>query len=329
MRAMILAAGFGTRLWPLTIGRTKPAIPFLNRPLITYTIDYLRQFGVSELIVNLHHEPASVRDQLGDGSQYGVHISYSVEEPEILGTSGALDPVRELLGQETFIVINGKIITNLDLNAALATHRASRAIATLVLRPNPGRERFSEVLIDVRQSITAFGGFPDPKGESSPLSPGPLMFTGIQIMEPAILDFIPRGRPSDSVRDVYPQLIAMNNDSLGAHVGEGEWHELSTLDRYLATSLEFLARGGASWIGGSGCQIERGGRVERSVLWNRVEVGEGAVVRECLVADDVRIPAGAEYHRLAIIPSAVAKLNQQPDKALPGKILEENLVVPF
>jgi NDP-sugar pyrophosphorylase family protein len=329
MRAMILAAGFGTRLWPLTIGRTKPAIPFLNRPLIAYTIDYLRQFGVSELIVNLHHEPASVRDQVGDGSQYGVHISYSVEEPEILGTSGALDPVREFLGHETFIVINGKIITNLDLNAALATHRASGAIATLVLRPNPRCERFSEVLIDDQQSITAFGSFPDPKGESSPPSPSPLMFTGIQIMEPAILNFIPRGRPSESVRDVYPQLIALKNHSLGAYVGEGEWHELSTLDRYLATSLEFLARRGDSWIAGSGCQIERGGRVERSVLWNRVEVGEGAVLRECLVADDVRIPAGAEYHRLAIIPSAVAKLNQHPDKALPGEILEENLVVPF
>jgi NDP-sugar pyrophosphorylase family protein len=328
MRAMILAAGFGTRLWPLTIGRTKPAIPFLNRPLIAYTIDYLRQFGVSELIVNLHHEPASVRDQIGDGSQYGVHISYSVEEPEILGTSGALDHVRDVLGQGTFIVINGKIITNLDLNAALATHRASGAIATLVLRPNTRRERFSEVLVDDTQSIVAFGGFPDLKVDPSP-SPSPLMFTGIQIMEPAILDFIPRGRASDSVRDVYPQLIAMNNHSLGAYVGEGEWHELSTLDRYLATSLEFLARRGDSWIAGSGCQIDRRGRVERSVLWNRVKVGEGAVLRECLVADDVKIPAGSEYHRLAIVPSAVAKLNQHPDKALPGDILEENLVVPF
>jgi mannose-1-phosphate guanylyltransferase/phosphomannomutase len=326
MRAMILAAGFGTRLWPLTIGRTKPAIPFLNCPLIAYTIDYLSQFGVSDLIVNLHHEPASVRDQIGDGSQYGVHISYSMEEPEILGTSGALDPVRDVLGQGTFIVINGKIITNLDLNAALATHRASGAIATLVLRPNPSGERFSEVLIDDQQSITAFGGFPDPDGDTSR---PPLMFTGIQIMEPAILDFIPRGRPSESVRDVYPQLIAMNNHSLGAYVGEGEWHELSTLDRYLATSLEFLARRGDSWIAGSGCQIDRGGRVERSVLWNRVEVGEGAVLRECLVADDVRIPDGADYRRLAIIPSAIAKLNQHPDKALPGEILGENLVVTF
>src|SRR5438105_11683630 len=89
MRAMILAAGFGTRLWPLTIGRTKPAIPFLNRPLISYTIDYLRQYGIEDLIINLHHEPASVREQIGDGSRHGARIIYSIEEPEILGTSGA------------------------------------------------------------------------------------------------------------------------------------------------------------------------------------------------------------------------------------------------
>src|SRR6185295_15154374 len=100
MRAMILAAGFGTRLWPLTIGRTKPAIPFLNRPLISYTIDYLRRYGIQDLIINLHHEPASVIEQIGDGARYGVRITYSVEEPEILGPAGALDRVRELLEQE-------------------------------------------------------------------------------------------------------------------------------------------------------------------------------------------------------------------------------------
>jgi NDP-sugar pyrophosphorylase family protein len=327
MRAMILSAGFGTRLWPLTIGRTKPAIPFLNRPLIAYTIDYLREFGVSDLIVNLHHEPASVRDQLGDGSQYGVHISYSIEEPVILGTSGALDPVREELADETFIVINGKIITNLDLNAALANHRASGATVTLILRPNPSCERFSEVFVDDELAITGFGGFPSSAGQV----PGrdPLMFTGIQIAEPAILDFIPHGRPSESVRDVYPKLMALKRHALGAYVGEGEWYELSTLARYLNTSLEFLSRRGKTWIAGDECKFGGGARVDRSVLWNRIEVGEAAVLHECLVADDVRIPAGANYHRLAIVPSSLAKTSHHPDKALPGEILGENLVVSF
>ena len=124
MRAMILAAGFGTRLWPLTIGRTKPAIPFLNRPLIAYTLDYLRKAGIDDVIVNLHHEPDSVKEQIGDGSVYGVRIRYSVEEPEILGTSGALDNVRDLLSDSPFVVINGKIITDVDLEAAALEPRS-------------------------------------------------------------------------------------------------------------------------------------------------------------------------------------------------------------
>ncbi|MGH9838608.1 MAG: nucleotidyltransferase family protein, partial [Blastocatellia bacterium] len=177
MKAMILAAGFGTRLWPLTVGRTKPAIPFLNRPLIAYTIEYLRQYGIEDLIINLHHEPDSVRASVGDGSQYGARISYSVEEPEILGTSGALDNVRDQLDRETFVVVNGKIITDLNLGAAIETHRNRNALATLVLRSNPKRERFSEVHITADGWIEKFGGFPSPQ----PPAPNPqptLMFTG-------------------------------------------------------------------------------------------------------------------------------------------------------
>src|SRR5262249_4902102 len=139
--------GFGTRLWPLTIGRTKPAIPFLNRPLIVYTIEYLKRCGIEDLIINLHHEPDSVRKQIGDGSRYGVRINYSVEKGEILGTSGALDRVRDQLDKETFVVVNGKIITDIDLGAAVTTHRSRKALATLVLLSNRKRERFTEVKV--------------------------------------------------------------------------------------------------------------------------------------------------------------------------------------
>jgi NDP-sugar pyrophosphorylase family protein len=194
MKAMILAAGFGTRLWPLTIGRTKPAIPFLNRPLIAFTLDYLKQYGFDEVIINLHHEPESVRAQLGDGSQFGVRIHYSIEEPEILGTSGALDRVREQLAQDTFIVVNGKIITDIDLQAALQTHRERRALATLVLRSNPSRERFSEIHLTDDHRIEKFGGFPNPQSATrNPQSP--LMFTGIHILEPQIFEYIAASSP--------------------------------------------------------------------------------------------------------------------------------------
>ncbi|HKX27399.1 MAG TPA: NDP-sugar synthase [Blastocatellia bacterium] len=331
MKAMILAAGFGTRLWPLTIGRTKPAIPLLNRPLIAYTLDYLRRYGFKEVIINLHHEPDSVRQQLGDGSDYGVRIDYSLEEPEILGTSGALDRVRERLDRETFVVINGKIVTELDLGAALETHRKQQALATLVLRPNSAFEHFREVAVSADGRVTGFADYPTGHPTGHPHSPSaPLMFTGIHVLEPGIFDYIPRGVFSDSVKDVYPRAMAEGR-RIGAHVGAGAWYELSTLERYLAINLE-LARGSGSadsrGIWGEGCRIEEGAQVENSVLWKRVRVESGARLSECVVGDDVVIPAGAEFRRMVIVPRGLAG-PEPSQKVLSGEVIGENLVVPI
>src|SRR5688572_9039079 len=177
MRAIILSAGYGTRLWPLTEDRTKPAIPILGKPLVGYVAEYIARYGCDEVVVNLHHRPESVRRALGDGSKFGVKLHYA-DEPEILGTSGALDNARALLEGETIVVINGKIITDIDLNAALDTHRRTKAIATLVLLPNAACERFS--IVETSEGLLrGFGGMPA-KGEFSVACP-PLMFTGIQI----------------------------------------------------------------------------------------------------------------------------------------------------
>jgi NDP-sugar pyrophosphorylase family protein len=329
MKAMILAAGFGTRLWPLTIGRTKPAIPFLNRPLIDYTLDHLNRHGIKDLIINLHHEPESVIDQIGDGSRHGVKIRYSLEEPEILGTAGALDRVRHLLEDETFIVINGKIITDIDLSQALAAHRRQKAMATLVLRPNTRREYFREVKITEEGLITGFAGFPEPASSSFRILHSafhiPLMFTGIHIMEPGIFDYIPRGVFSDSVKDVYPKAIA-EGERIAAHVAEGYWYEFSTLERYLAISLEFL-RDSTGLVMGEGCIIEPGATVENSILWKDVRIESGAKVRQCIVGDDVVIPKDAEYHRAAIVRADIVANNIRPEKADPGELVGDNLVV--
>jgi NDP-sugar pyrophosphorylase family protein len=325
MKAMILAAGFGTRLWPLTVDRTKPAIPFLNRPLVAWTIDYLKQFGVTELIINLHHEPESVRASVGDGAQYGVRIDYSVEEPEILGTSGALDKVRDQLEDETFLVINGKIITDLDLGAALATHRQRKALATLVLLPNPKREKFSQIITDEHGHYRGFTGFPEPGDQTVT---APLMFTGIHILEPGIFSYIPRGVFSDSIRDVYPQALAAG-EIITTHTATGRWSELSTLARYVEIHQEFLARAGRTWIADEGCVIEPGADVEGSVLWRRVRVGCGAKLTDCIVGDDVVIPAGAEFRRCAIVRADLAPLSERPEKAVAGVLSGDNVIAAF
>src|SRR5215213_5272747 len=129
MRAIVLSAGYGTRLWPLTEDRTKPAIPILGKPLVGYVAEYLARYGFDEIVVNLHHRPESVRRALGDGNRFGVKLKYVLEEPEILGTSGALDNTREFFERDTFLAINGKIITDVDLNGALEAHRKANALA--------------------------------------------------------------------------------------------------------------------------------------------------------------------------------------------------------
>ncbi len=163
MKAMILAAGYGERLWPLTADRTKPALPVLGKPLVGYVAEYLSKFRIKDVIVNLHHQPESVRRALGDGSSFGVALQY-VHEPVILGTSGALDNARSLLENDTFVVVNGKIITDIDLGAALETHRRTNALATLVLQNNVARERFSIVETE-GEFVKRFGGMPAPNND--------------------------------------------------------------------------------------------------------------------------------------------------------------------
>lgn len=321
MRGMILSAGYGTRLWPLTEDRTKPAIPILGKPLVGYVAEYLAQNGCRDIVVNLHHRPDSVRAALGDGRQFGVNLQY-VEESEILGTSGALDNARHLLGNETFIVINGKIITDIDLSAALTAHRQSRALATLILLPNFRREHFS-IVEAADGDIKGFAGLPVPDCPDVPL-----MFTGIQIMEPEIFEYIPRGVFSHSTSDVYPRAIAEGR-KIGAHVAEGKWFELSTLKRYLEISLTLLAERGEKNYLGKDCVVSKDAQVSQSILWDNVVVGPGAVLDRVVLGDNVRIDAEEIIRDAAVVEEALVKGRPRPEKAQSGVLLGNNFVVPI
>jgi NDP-sugar pyrophosphorylase family protein len=325
MRAVILAAGFGKRLWPLTEDRTKPAIPFLNQPLIAYSVEYLAAHGIREIIINLHHQPESIRRALGDGSRFGVHIQYSYEE-QILGTSGALDRVRHLLTEEDFVVINGKIVTSIDLAAAISEHRQRSAIATLILRQNLAREHFSIVEVDHNNRITRFAGFPEPliganPSQSIAKEPAPLMFTGIQVLSPRIFEYIPRNQSSHSTIHVYPRAIEAG-ELVAAHISEGEWYEMSTLERYLEVSLAFMRRRGLKVVAGAGSTIEEGAEVEECVLWEGARVERGARVREAVLADRVRIPEGM------IIERAVVVRRDSVREVERGEVVGNNVIVP-
>ena len=206
MRAIVLSAGYGTRLWPLTEDRTKPAIPILGKPLVGYVAEYLAGYGIDEIVVNLHHRPESVRRALGDGSQFGVKLHY-VEEPVILGTSGALDNTREFFERETFVVSQWKDhhrhrFERCSRNSPKdKCHRhAGSSCPTLVANVSAWLKLKQ---VESRASVEC---------QWRRDGPVPLMFTGIQILEPRIFEYIPRGVFSHSTTDVYPQAIAQRRN---------------------------------------------------------------------------------------------------------------------
>jgi NDP-sugar pyrophosphorylase family protein len=321
---MILAAGYGTRLWPLTIDRAKPALPFMGRPLVGYVAEYLARHGCREVAVNLHHRPESVRAALGDGSRFGVRLSY-VEEPTILGTSGALDNAREFFAKdEPFAVVNGKIATDIDLHAALGTHREAGALATLVLRENAARERYSTV--DVRGGLVlGFGAHPQTSDHAGGAGV-PLMFTGIQILEPRIFEFIPRGVFSHTTTDVYPQAIA-RGEKIAAHVAGGKWYELSTIPRYLDTSVALMRDEQRAVETGTGSRVEPGAEVSDAVLWEDVRVEPGARVRRAVLGAGVEVRSGDDFEDVAVVRAELVRGSERPAKALDGETRGDNFVV--
>jgi NDP-sugar pyrophosphorylase family protein len=332
MRAMILAAGFGTRLFPLTVDRTKPAIPFLGKPLVGYVAEYLSSFGFDEIVVNLHHQPESVKEALGDGSEFGVRIHYALEQPAILGTAGALWNAREFLHDETFLVINGKIITDIDLAAALGMHKDSGALATMVLKENPKHEKFT-IINTEGGFVTGFGGFPEPVFPDELRTPHsalrtPLMYTGIQILEPAVFDYIPPGVESDIISVFYRPAMA-HGEPIAAHVSEGNWRELSTIQRYLDISLAVLNGENNGVSVGKNADIGLTASVRDSILWDDVTIEPGAIVERAILGDGVRIRAGETIKNAAVVRADLVRNAEIPAKALPGLFKGENYVVPL
>ena len=328
---MILAAGFGTRLFPLTIDRTKPAIPFLGKPLVGYVAEYVAKFGFKDIVVNLHHQPESVRQVLGNGEDYGVKIHYTEETPDILGTAGALDNARHLLEDDTFLIVNGKIITDIEISEAIETHKKSGAIATMVLKPNVKREKFTEV--NVKDGfLTGFGDFAHPFTEEEIRDIThelytPLMFTGIHILEPRVFEYIPRNIYSDIVPTFYNPALA-NGERIAVHITDANWFELSTIPRYLDISLAMM--NGASVCAGENCTVSGRATVRDSVMWDNVHIADDAHLYRTIIADDVIIEAGEHFENAAIVRAdMVRNCEEIPEKALKGYIQGENYIVPL
>lgn len=280
---MVLAAGLGTRLRPLTDRRAKPAVPFMGVPVVRTLVEQLRAARFSPIVVNLHHEPASVRTAL-----QGLPVVFS-EEAEVLGTAGGPGwAVRQgLLSAETpLLVVNGKIHTDLDFGLVAADHVTHDTDVSMVLVPNEAHQAFREVHVR-GDRVVGFGA------GTTPTSAAPLAFTGVHVLGPAALGQL-RPVESDTVRDVYPSFIAAGR--VRADVRSARWWEMSTPERYLG--LHLRARRLGLREAAPQVSVAPTAVVHESVFWDDVHVGAHARLVRCVALSGVHIPAGTTADHL-------------------------------
>lgn len=345
--AMVLAAGYGKRLQPLTSTLAKAVVPFLNRPLLDYTLDWLSRCGFTEAIVNLHHRPESVRAHYRK-EQFGIDVHFSLEE-SILGTAGGPRKVLERLGSRVLIV-NGDVATTISPDALWKHHSSSGALATMALYAGPAWREFPGIKIDKDGGVTHIPGVGAGKSGAGDVASG--CFTGIHIVEREVLKLTPENKFCGMVDSIYARLL---EERLPLHgfVVSGSWYEIGTPGRYVSSQLEALRReefplafegyqrlGPGSYVRelvgplsasisppfmlgkqvkleeaslisgvvvGSQAHIGRGASVLDSVLMKRAKIGAGAYVERCIILEDAVVPSGARCVNQVIAPEVLEK----------------------
>jgi mannose-1-phosphate guanylyltransferase len=294
-RALVLTAGLGTRLRPLTEVRAKPAIPVAGEPMIRRIIAWLASQGVRDLVLNLHHRPDTLTARVGDGADLGVRVRYSWENPRVLGSAGGPRLARPILGAGPFLIVNGDTLTDVDLAALAEAHATSGALVTLALVPNREFMRYGGVLLDGDGRVTGFA-------RRGPLSEGSGHFIGVQVVDGGVFDAVPPGEAASSIGGVYDTLIAAQPGAVRAILCDAEFWDVGTVEDYWRTSQAFAARAPiASSSAGRSPQVDASAGVTRSILWDDVVVEAGAVIDECIVTDGVLARAGDIYRRAVLI----------------------------
>lgn len=325
MKGMILAAGLGTRLRPLTYEIPKPVVPALGRPLCTYNMEFLARAGVRSFLLNLHHHPKIVQQRVTGWAGRKYRVAYTVE-PMILGTGGGIWNARDFLKDGTFVTANSDTVVRFPFGPALAFHREKKALATLVLFPDPGG-KYTPVRIDGDGRIAGFGDFGGAGTRAG-------FYTGFQIVEPQLIDRIPAGRPSCIVRETYNPLVDEGGPVYG-YLCSGSFRDFGSPAEYLDGVLSLLseraAEGtlpkldlpgvvvvppvfvspGARVLAGAtigpdavieeSATVAQGAVVARSLLWPGASVGAGEQVRATIVTARTRVSV-SPGNRSCLIP---------------------------
>lgn len=315
MRALVLAAGLGTRLLPLTRYVPKPMFPVMNKPVMEYALELLRSFDIRDIAVNLHHLPDKITHHFGAGEAFGVRLNYSREDT-ILGTAGGIKALQSFLDGGPFIVINSDVFVNIDLNQVIEFHKKKGSCLTLVLRP--GNKRFDPIEVAPDGRIVHFMGAGNAREVTSRVT-----FTGIQIMEPEIFARIPENRFCGTTDEVFPAMIKENLPIYG-YMHTGYWNDMGNPESYLELHKDLFdgkARlenrkvfespkgaliippvrigkeckiSGNAQLGpyatlGDNCRLKNGAVVEHSVCWDGVEIGIDSTVRSSILGNGVTI----------------------------------------
>jgi mannose-1-phosphate guanylyltransferase len=342
MQAVIFVGGEGTRLRPLTSRQPKPVITLVDRPFLVYMLEWLRGHGVDDVILSCGFEPTRVREALGDGSSLGLRLRYVVE-PEPRGTAGALRYAADELGglDERFLMLNGDVLTDVDVSAQIAQHEATGAHATLALVAVDDPTAYGLVRCGEDHAVVEFVEKP-----SADQIDTKLISAGAYVLERAVLDRIPPDRNVSIEREVWPQLVG---DGLYGFAADAYWLDIGTPERYLQGTFDILegnvATGVSELLGphylsvgerveakgrivppalvdrgctigegahvgslvvlGEGVSVGEGTTIERAVVLNGAEVGARCLLRDCIVAAGVRIGDGSTVSGGAVLGEGV------------------------
>jgi mannose-1-phosphate guanylyltransferase len=316
MRAMVMAAGLGTRLRPLTDFLPKPMMPIANRPVLHHLLNLLHRHDVREVGINLHAFPEMIQTYFGDGSKLDMSIKWS-HEPELLGTAGGTKKLQSFFGDETILVTSGDGLHDIDVTALLGHHRRMGGIATLSVKPVSDPSAYGVVILDRDTRIRGFQEKPRRDEAKSELAN-----CGVYVIEPELLERIPQDAFHDFGRDVWPQLVAAN-EPIFAYTTLAYWNDVGDLDEFRNSILDAVLGHVRVEIAGEefapGVWAEDGCRIDATaILEGPIVLGPNVVVgAECQIRGPVAIGAdclvgrAAAIRRAALLPGTAV-----PDEGL-------------
>jgi len=298
MKALIMAAGYGTRLEPLTFAVPKPMVPIVNLPTMQHNIELLKRHGFREVVANIHYYPEQIQNYFGDGHKLGVNLSYSYEE-KLLGTAGGVRRMAVEIAEikDTFVVLSSDALTDINLKRIVAYHKKKNALMTIALARVPDVSEFGVVLQDQDGRITGFQEKPRPEEAKSDL-----VNAGIYVIEPEVLKMIPEGF-YDFGKQLFPELVAKNASLYGYPMVE-YWSDVGGLEKYIQSNYDAMKGqvqiripgrkvSHSTWIGARAL-IGRSARFEGSVIiGNRCQIGENVYIKDAVIGDKCVIEDGA------------------------------------